>query len=179
MRIGIFSDSHDDIPRLTAALEAAVAAGAEALLHCGDVVAAVTLARLPRVPVPMHVIHGNNTGDIYALSRLAGRSNGRLVYHGMEAALDLGGRRVFMVHYPRYARALATTGDWDVVCCGHNHKVAVEPTRTVTGTTAYYVNAGTTAGIDAPPTWVLGDLASLHFEVHDVPHPDGRGVPGP
>jgi len=53
VKIGIFSDSHDDIPSLTAAAQAAVAAGAEALLHCGDVVAAVTLARLPEWPVPM------------------------------------------------------------------------------------------------------------------------------
>ena len=179
MKIGIVSDSHDDIPRLSAALEAAVAAGVEAVLHCGDVVAAVTLARVPTLPVPLHVIHGNNTGDIYALSRLAGRSGGRLIYHGMEAALDLGGRRVFMVHYPRYARALATTGDWDVVCCGHNHKVGVEPIRNVKGGTSLYINAGTTAGIDAPPTWVLGDLATLHFEIHDVPHPGERGAPGP
>jgi predicted phosphodiesterase len=69
LKIGIVSDSHDDIPRLTAALEAAVAAGAETVLHCGDVVAAVTLARVPQLPVPLHVIHGNNTGDIYALGR--------------------------------------------------------------------------------------------------------------
>ena len=172
MKIGVFSDSHDDIPALRAALEAAVAAGAEALLHCGDVVAAVTLARLPELPVPLHVIHGNNTGDIYALSRIAARSNGRLVYHGMEAALDLGGRRVFLVHYPRYARALATTGEWDVVCCGHNHKVEVQPIRNVAGGTSLYVNAGTTAGIDAPPTWVLGDLATLEFEIRPVPATD-------
>ncbi len=179
MKIGIFSDSHDDIPRLGAAIEAAVAAGAGALLHCGDLVAAVTLARLPKLPVPLHVIHGNNTGDIYALAQVAGRSDGRLVYHGMEAALELGGRRVFVVHYPRYARALATTGDWDVVCCGHNHKVAVEPIRNVKGGTSLYVNAGTTAGIDAPATWVLGDLATLRFDIHEVPHPGHRGAAGP
>ena len=172
MKIAIFSDSHDDIPRLALAIEAAVAAGAETLLHCGDVVAAVTLARLPELPVPLHVIHGNNTGDIYALAKIADRSRGRVVYHGMEAALELGGRKVFLVHYPRYARALATTGDWDVVCCGHNHKVAVESVRTVTGGTSIYVNAGTTAGIDAPPTWVLGDLAALSFEIHPVPDSD-------
>jgi len=171
VKIGIFSDSHDDIPSLTAATQAAVAAGAEALLHCGDVVAAVTLARLPEWPIPLHIIHGNNTGDIYALARIAERSKGRLVYHGMEAALDLGGRKVFLVHYPRYARALATTGDWDVVCCGHNHKVAVEPVKTVTGGTSLYVNAGTTAGIDAPPTWVLGDLATMTFEIRRLEPP--------
>ncbi|HEY5720012.1 MAG TPA: metallophosphoesterase family protein [Gammaproteobacteria bacterium] len=171
MKIGILSDSHDDIPRLRAAAGAAVDAGAEALLHCGDVVAAVTLARLPEFPVPLHVIHGNNTGDIYALARIAARSNGRLLYHGIDAALELGGRKVFMVHYPRYARALATTGDWDVVCCGHNHKAAVEAVTTVTGGTALYVNAGTTAGLDAPATWVLGDLATLEFEIRPVPGP--------
>ena len=38
-----------------------------------------------------------------------------------EAGIELGGRRIFLVHYPHYARALAATGDWDLVCCGHSH----------------------------------------------------------
>ena len=41
----------------------------------------------------------------------------------------------------------------------------MEPVKTVTGGTSLYVNAGTTAGIDAPPTWVLGDLATMTFEI--------------
>jgi hypothetical protein len=44
----------------------------------------------------------------------------------------------------------------------------------VTGGTSLYVNAGTTAGIDAPPTWILGDLETLEFEIRPVPKP-GNG----
>ena len=43
MKICILSDSHDHIPLLDAAVGEARAAGAETVLHCGDVVAPSTL----------------------------------------------------------------------------------------------------------------------------------------
>ena len=43
MKIGIMSDSHDQIQLMLAAAKAAVEAGAEAILHCGDVVAPSSL----------------------------------------------------------------------------------------------------------------------------------------
>ncbi|MEJ1359041.1 MAG: metallophosphoesterase family protein, partial [Candidatus Sedimenticola sp. (ex Thyasira tokunagai)] len=43
MKVCILSDSHDHIPLLDAAAAEAKAKGAEAILHCGDVVAPSTL----------------------------------------------------------------------------------------------------------------------------------------
>ena len=73
-----------------------------------------------------------------------------------------------MVHYPHYARAMATTGDWDLVCCGHTHKVEIESIANVNGTTTAYVNPGTVGGIGAPATFVMADLDSMTFEAHEV-----------
>ena len=94
MKICILSDSHDHIPLLDAAVAEARAAGAEAVLHCGDVVAPSTLHCLEKHGLPVHVIHGNNTGDLYTLGRLAARKDVFIRYHGMDAGLELGGRRV-------------------------------------------------------------------------------------
>lgn len=168
MKVGIVSDSHDHVWRLAAALQAACDAGAEALFHCGDIVSPVAIGRLPELPVPLHLIHGNNAGDKLAMARRAERSDGRIIYHGMDAALRLGGRRLFMVHFPHYARALAATGEWDVVFCGHNHRAGIETVRTVDGGRALVVNPGTVAGIDAAPTFAIGDLASLEFEIREL-----------
>ena len=41
--------------------------------------------------------------------------------------------------------------------------------RTVTGGTSWLVNPGTVAGLSAPATWVLADLAEMRFEVHTIP----------
>ena len=73
MKICILSDSHDHIPLLEAAVEMARNEGAEAVLHCGDVVAPSTLQCLDKFNLPVHVIHGKNTGDLYTLGQLASR----------------------------------------------------------------------------------------------------------
>ncbi|HIP53267.1 MAG TPA: metallophosphoesterase [Chromatiales bacterium] len=169
MKICILSDSHDHIPLLNAAVAAAKAEGAEAVLHCGDVVAPSTLECLEKHGLPVHVIHGNNTGDLYTLGRLATRPDNVIHYHGMDAGLELGGRRIFLVHYPHYARAMAATGDWDLVCCGHSHKVKMERVPDIKGGETLLINPGTVGGVGSDPaTYVIGDLDRFEFEVREL-----------
>ena len=73
-----------------------------------------------------------------------------------------------MVHYPHYAEAMATTGDWDMVCCGHDHKADIRAIENMSGNTTLLVNPGTVGGIKAPATWVLGDLDTMSFRIHEV-----------
>ena len=63
---------------------------------------------------------------------------------------------------------MACTGDWAVVCCGHSHRAETRKVRTVQGTESWLVNPGTVAGLAAPATWVLADLAALRFEVREL-----------
>jgi uncharacterized protein len=169
MKVCILSDSHDNIPLLDAAVAAAMDAGAEAVLHCGDVVAPSTLHCLDKYGLPVHVIHGNNTGDLYTLGQLASREENHIHYHGMDAGLELADRRIFLVHYPHYARALAATGDWDLVCCGHSHKLLIDAITNLKGTTTHLVNPGTIGGIGrAPATFILADLEQMTFESREI-----------
>lgn len=169
MKVCLLSDSHDQRALLAAAVADAKARGAEVVLHAGDVVAPSTLSVLEPMGLPVHVVHGNNAGDLYVLSRMVARRGSVLRYHGADADLDLGGRRVFVVHYPHYARGMASLGDWDLVCCGHSHRGVIERVPNVRGGTTVLVDAGTVGGVGAPPTYVLGDLATLEFEIRRVP----------
>ncbi|MCX7961269.1 MAG: metallophosphatase family protein [Burkholderiales bacterium] len=164
MKIGIVSDSHDRAEALAQAVREAKSEGAEAVIHCGDVIGAQTLKAALAVGLPLHVIHGNNVGDPAMLAAVARASAGLLQYHGADARLELGGRRVFVVHYPDYGYAMACTGDWDLVCCGHSHQYEVRRVANVKGGATWLVNPGTVAGLAAPPTWMLGDLAAMRFE---------------
>jgi putative phosphoesterase len=169
MKICIVSDSHDRAEPLARAVDLAKAQGAQAVIHCGDVIGTQTLRAALAVGLPLHVIHGNNLGDPVSLSRWARERPAELQYHGADARLELGGRRVFVVHYPEYGYAMACTGDWDLVCCGHSHVAASEEVPNVKGGKTWLVNPGTVAGLAAPATWVLGDLAAMRFETHTVP----------
>lgn len=164
MKVGIVSDSHDRTDRLLEAARGARERGAAAIIHCGDLIGAHTLRPALELGMPVHLIHGNNLGDPVALHRLERSTSGLLQYHGPDARLALGGRRIFVVHYPEYGRAMACTGDWDLVCCGHSHEAAVERVRNVQGGESWLVNPGTVGGIAAAATWMLADLAAMRFD---------------
>jgi len=170
MKVCILSDSHDHIALIDAAVADAKAAGAEVVLHCGDLVAPSTLHCLEKYGLPVHIIHGNNTGDLYALTRLAHKPGGIIRFHGMDAGIELAGKRIFIVHYPHYAHAMAATGDWDLVCCGHSHKVEISAQTNCKGGITHLVNPGTVGGVgQAPATWIFADLEKMQFEQRNVP----------
>jgi predicted phosphodiesterase len=130
MKLCIVSDSHDRADALAGAVRAAQAAGAQAVIHCGDVIGTQTLRGALDAGLPMHVIHGNNLGDPVSLARWARDSGGRLQYHG------------------------------------HSHEAGVRQVQNIKGGRTWLVNPGTVAGLAAPATWVLGDLAAMRFDTH-------------
>ncbi len=168
MKICIVSDSHDNRALLATAATKAKEQGAEALLHCGDVVAPGTLSVLQPIGLPVHVIHGNNSGDLQLMARIASKPGSVVRYYGEDAGFQLHGRRIFLVHYPQHARAMAATGDWDLVCYGHDHTAHVEQVSNIKGGHTLLVNPGTVAGIDAKATYAMGDLETLKFTLHEV-----------
>lgn len=169
MKICIISDSHDHREPFAAAVSEAKTLGAQAILHCGDLVAPSTLHAIIGLGLPIHLIHGNNTGDQFNLCRLAQDSGNRVHYYGQDTSLTLAQRRIFLVHYPHYAKAMALTGDYDLVCNGHEHRAVVERIRNIKGVDTLRIDPGTVAGISAPATYVFGDLQTLEFAIRPVP----------
>ena len=175
MKICIVSDSHDRADPLAAAIAEAQADGAQAVIHCGDLIGANTLRASIKLGIPLHIVHGNNLGDQIALQRLMAKSGGILTYHGQDAELELGGRRIFATHYPHYGRGMACTGDYDLVCCGHSHVAEIIRQPNIRGTDTLLINPGSVSGIGAPNveeayTWILGDLADMTFDIRTLEH---------
>jgi len=175
MKICIVSDSHDHREGLAAAVAEAKSQGAQAVIHCGDLVAPSTLRAVIPHGLPVHLIHGNNQGDLYHLSQLAHKPENRLHYYGPDGSFTLAGKRIFIVHYPHYAKAMALTGDYDLVCNGHEHKAVVERITNIQGGVTLRVDPGTVGGVSRPATYVFGNLEKMEFEIRPVPLPtDGR-----
>ncbi|MEK9721017.1 MAG: metallophosphoesterase family protein [Quisquiliibacterium sp.] len=168
MKICVVSDSHDRAPMLARAASDGLAAGAQMVLHCGDLIGTMTLRPLLNLGLPVHLVHGNNLGDMRSLWQLCQDSRGQLTFHGADATLNLNGLRVFATHYPHYARGMACTGDFDLVCCGHEHVASVEQQVNIKGGKTWLINPGTVAGLGAPPTWILADLETCRFEIQSL-----------
>ena len=164
MKIAVMSDSHDHLIPLRAALERAAAAGAEALIHCGDLIAPFVLAELRKFAGPVHVVFGNNDGEVYLWTQLAAHTNVEL--HGEVAELELGGRKLLVVHEQQVAEAFAATGRYDAVLYGHVHQSGERRVGE-----ALLLGAGEIMGFKEPPSFAVYDTetkAATRIPLADV-----------
>jgi uncharacterized protein len=131
-------------------------------------VAPSTLHAIIPLGLPVHLVHGNNQGDLYHLSKLAHETKNRVHYYGQDGMFTMAEKRIFIVHYPHYAKAMALTGDYDLVCNGHEHHGVIERIRNLKGKETVRIDPGTVGGVSAPATYVLGDLSKMEFEIRAV-----------
>jgi hypothetical protein len=170
MRIAVLSDIHDNIWKLAAAL--AAVRDADVLLCCGDLCSPFVIHQLGQgFPVPIHIVFGNNDGDLYRITANA-RNYQNIRLHGELFRGEFDGRRFAMNHYDGIARALAASGEFDVVCYGHNHVFDIARIGA-----ALTINPGAIMGatftpdgrhIDVPSTFVIYETRTgqaARFEV--------------
>ena len=154
-KIAIFSDTHDNIANLDRALQQANTAGAQVLLHCGDLCAPFMLARLAQTfEGAIHVVFGNNDGDGRLLQTVAAQYPSVTLY-GIYAEVAIANRLIAMIHYPEPARRIAQSGQLDLVCYGHDHQKLHEQIGT-----CHLVNPGELLGMYGAPTWGLYDTVA-------------------
>ncbi len=150
MLIAVLSDIHDNIWKLEEVMQGL--GEVEGLIFCGDFCAPFTLKQIAAsFPGSVHVVFGNNDGDKLFLSRVA-RQAGNVTLHGEFAELELGGRKIAATHYPAIAAGLAASDRYDLVCCGHSHRV----TEDKVGETLL-INPGEVMGRFGRSTYVLYD----------------------
>lgn len=170
MLIAVMSDVHDNVWNLADALEKIRAAGATALIFCGDFCAPFTLLQTGQgIAGAVHCVFGNNDGDPRLLLRNAAAA-GNVTIHGQYAELELGGRRIAVNHYPEIARRLVQSGQFDLVCYGHDHQALVE----LVGDSVL-ANPGEIMGRFGRPTFGLYDCDAHRFSHIDVRHYPATG----
>src|SRR4051812_13863108 len=94
MILGIISDTHDQVRRTSEALRLLHEAGAEALVHCGDVTSPEILALCSGQP--LYFVLGNNDYEIELKTAAEGMANVR--YLGDRGVIELAGKRIGVTH---------------------------------------------------------------------------------
>jgi putative phosphoesterase len=163
MQVAILSDAHDNIWMLARLLDHVGRSGASALIFCGDLCAPFTLKQIGEgFDGPVYVVLGNNDGDVLLLSRIAnGLANATL--YGPFAYFELDGKQVAVNHYPQIARDQALSGQYDLVCHGHDHTANIERI----GSTML-VNPGEVMSRFGKSTYALYDTATGEAELIEV-----------
>ena len=123
MKIGIFSDTHDHLDHIAAAVERFQEMGAGLVCHGGDFVSPFALRSLRDLKCKVVAVFGDNDGNPLGLASgfmLLGR-----IVNPPHAFTVEGGLKVLMLHRPDGLESLVRSQDYDLVIYGHTHRAEV------------------------------------------------------
>ncbi|AFK18180.1 metallophosphoesterase [Haloferax mediterranei ATCC 33500] len=123
MKLGVVSDTHDNLNYVEAAVSHFEAEAVEVVVHCGDIVSPFSATPFDS-DFDFHAIRGNNDGE-WKLRNVV-ESFG--TYHDDFAHLTLDGEEIAVYHgtEAKLVEALLDSGNYDYVLRGHTHDRVVE-----------------------------------------------------
>lgn len=124
MKIGIISDTHDDIENIKKAVKIFKSMKIKKVIHLGDVVAPPAIKFFEGLELTG--IFGNNDGYKQYLLKTYESIGGELM--GDFAVIDLDGLSLALYHgeFEEITMALAKSGKYDFVLSGHLHTSRIE-----------------------------------------------------
>jgi uncharacterized protein len=158
MRIGIVSDTHNNLKNVSRIVELFNAARVERVIHTGDVTQAKTIHAFAGLDAPMWGVFGNNDQEREALEAAIAERGFQFVNPPLH--LLWHERRIVVVHDPReFDGALASQHDLALHGHTHQHRLERDGTRLI-------FNPGECAGhLDGYNAVGIVDLASMHAEL--------------
>lgn len=149
MKIGIISDTHDNVENVLKAVAFFKAHAVEFVVHCGDMVAPKTVEFFAGVKLRM--VNGNCDGDIANLKIKLGSIGGE--YLGEFAELLVDGKRILAYHGHVQAKldSFIKSGLYRYVLTGHTHRSRDESfgqTRVINPGAHYYGGQNTVMLLD-------------------------------
>lgn len=126
MRIGVVSDTHDNLTNVERILRVFESARVERVVHTGDITRARTLEMLGRLDVPVVGVYGNNDLERTALDAAAADRGLRFVDPPL--SLTWSGRRILVVHDPS-DHDTGALDRHDVLLHGHTHRCVIDRTH--------------------------------------------------
>ena len=163
MKLGVMSDSHDHLGNIGKAVAAFTERRIGSLIHGGDMCSPFVFRQLEALREfcpSMYAVFGNNDGDRVLLTE---KGRGFCMFRDGAMTLELGGRRIAVMHYPDVAESLHRSGDFDLVIYGHSHQVRME------GSDRILLNPGSCAGyLSEKATIAVVDLVSLEVELIEL-----------
>ena len=122
MRIGVVSDTHNNLRNVLRIVELFRSAAVDRVVHTGDITQPRTLRALAEVGVPIVGVYGNND-ERDALSGVAAELEIELAEPPFEWVL--ASRRVLVAHDPVELEG-AVEAQHDLVLHGHTHRRTIE-----------------------------------------------------
>lgn len=161
MKIGIMADSHDNLPKIRAAVDLFRKEGVSLILHAGDFVAPFAVRALHDAPCKVVGVFGNNDGERIGLAK-AFEAIGEV--HPRIALVEVEGLRIGVVHQDELVAPIAAGSALNVLVYGHTHRLDVRQEGQV-----LIINPGEVGGwLTGRSTVVTLDTTNLQPVVWDL-----------
>ncbi|MDP8215947.1 MAG: metallophosphoesterase [Candidatus Kaelpia imicola] len=155
MKIGVISDTHDNVVKVKAAVDLFNKKEVGFVIHCGDYVAPFSLIPFSELNCDWAGVFGNCDGERDGLKK---RSEGKI--KEVPFILTLGNKKIVVVHDIGQYKNEKT----DIVLFGHTHNVEVRR-----GEAALFVNPGEAAGwLTGDSTVAILDTDTLKVDIKDI-----------
>jgi len=163
MKVGIISDTHDNMKAVEKAIEVFKKEGVDTIIHCGDMVAPFILKKF--AGFKLYYVFGNNDGEKRLLIENC-KKNG-FTYEEQPLFLELGGKKLAVFHgfgniekTKKIIEIFAKSGEFDIIIYGHTHKIDIREV----GKTKI-INPGECAGVLTGVSTVgILDLDTLEYK---------------
>ncbi|MBN2395143.1 MAG: metallophosphoesterase [Candidatus Atribacteria bacterium] len=120
MKIGIMSDTHDNMPNIKKAVKIFNDEKIDLLFHAGDFVSPFTARELKNIHCPFTGVFGNNDGDrLFLIDQF--QKIGPIYPEPFQTTIE--GKKIIMFHKNDVIAELATSQAYDVIIYGHTHQV--------------------------------------------------------
>lgn len=163
MKIGIYSDIHDNLLALEKTLQYFKNESITENIFCGDFCSPIPVKVMGVNGIKTHCVFGNGDGDRFTIEKLAFNSFPNIILHGEYAELIIQKRKIAVTHYPFYGEALALSGKYDLVLSGHTHEAKKELINDT-----WWVNPGEIMGWKGEPTFAVYDCLTNDVEIKEV-----------
>lgn len=151
MKVGIMSDSHDNVPNIGLAMELFRQEGVARIIHAGDLVAPFAVKAMATASAPVFAVFGNNDGERAGI-RAAIDGIGTIVPQVGIVACD--GVKFAVMHEPtNLHHELITRKLVQVAVFGHTHQKTVYQQDGIV-----FINPGEAGG------WVSGHATVAIFD---------------
>ncbi len=160
MKLGVMSDSHDNIPNVKRAVALFNEIGVELVVHAGDFIAPFAIDPLADLNCRVVGVFGNNDGERVVLVKKF-EAIGEV--HPNLASTSLGDKTIAVMHYPELAIPIAKSGEYDIVVYGHTHKIDIQKDSSL------LLNPGETGGwTTGKATVAVVDIKTLEATIHEL-----------
>ncbi len=161
MKIGIISDTHDNLPQIKKAVEIFNREKVELVLHAGDFVSPFTFLEFKKLNCPLKGVFGNNDGDkLYLQEKFKGI--GELYPDSYQTTLNH--KNIIILHEEKLIDALAESQKYEVIIYGHAHHTDLRKIgKTI------IINPGECGGwLTKKSTIALLDLETLEAKIINI-----------